>query len=77
MVTPYDGRFNVVAADDFGTAGGEQVVLRRIGGGFVVWQMDAGRNRIANLPGANPGTNDWRALEVNFGGDFDGDGSVG
>jgi hypothetical protein len=52
-------------------------VLLRIGGGFVVWQMDAGRNRIANLPGANPGTNDWRALEVNFGGDFDGDGSVG
>lgn len=78
IVTPYDGRFDVVAADDFGTAGGKQVVLRRIGGGLTVWQMDAGWNRIATLTGSDVrDSTAWNALEAKFGVDFDGDGTAG
>jgi len=77
VTTPFDNRFDIVAADDFGDDGGKQVVLRRIGGALLVWQMDANWNRVANLPGANPGSIEWRALETRFGVDVDGDGTIG
>ncbi len=72
-LAPNDGNCTFAIA-----AGSLQVVLRRIGGGLTVWQMDAGWNRFANLPGSDVrDSTAWNALEAKFGVDFDGDGTAG
>jgi hypothetical protein len=66
-----------MAVEDFGEAGGKQLVLKNTNGLVVTWQMNDAWSRTSNLANVVPQTEAFNNKETQFGVDLDDDSGIG
>jgi hypothetical protein len=66
-----------MAVEDFGEAGGKQLVLKNTNGLVVTWQMNDAWSRTSNLANVVPQTEAFNNKETQFGVDLDDDSDIG
>jgi hypothetical protein len=77
MTTTTLASYTPMAVEDFGEAGGKQLVLKNTNGLVVTWQMNDAWSRTSNLANVVPQTEAFNNKETQFGVDLDDDSDIG